>query len=193
MASIHENAAIAATMFVAVTVAARAADTVTADDTSAFPCGDALYRRFTVDAVDEGPPRGNARKILRYGVRTARAAPAFRKIRAWQAPIWRRRRPTMFYMFIGPDFLYADAFYSKATTYVLSALEPVGSVPISEIAARGVRSRSTSRALAGSILSFSFFITKLDEDRSERRAGPAAPCRSFMFSCALGQDIRDVV
>ena len=35
----------------------------------------------------------------------------------------------MFYMFSGPDFLYADAFYSKATTYVLSALEPVGSVP----------------------------------------------------------------
>ena len=32
----------------------------------------------------------------------------------------------MFYMFSGPDFLYADAFYSKATTYVLSALEPVG-------------------------------------------------------------------
>ena len=34
----------------------------------------------------------------------------------------------MFYMFSGPDFLYADAFYSKATTYVLSALDP-GPVP----------------------------------------------------------------
>ena len=32
----------------------------------------------------------------------------------------------MFYMFSGPDFLYADAFYSKASTYVLGALEPVG-------------------------------------------------------------------
>ena len=35
----------------------------------------------------------------------------------------------MFYMFSGPDFLYADAFYSKASTYVLGALEPVGAVP----------------------------------------------------------------
>ncbi len=26
----------------------------------------------------------------------------------------------MFYMFSGPDFLYANAFYSKAKTYVLA-------------------------------------------------------------------------
>ena len=51
------------------------------------------------------------------------------KIRTWADTNLAAPRPTMFYMFSGPDFLYADAFYSKATTYVLSALEPVGSVP----------------------------------------------------------------
>ena len=32
-------------------------------------------------------------------------------------------------MFSGPDFLYANAFYPNAKTYVLAGLEPVGTVP----------------------------------------------------------------
>ena len=51
------------------------------------------------------------------------------KVRAWSDANVAAPKPTMFYMFSGPDFLYANAFYPKATTYVLSALEPPGSVP----------------------------------------------------------------
>ncbi len=68
----------------------------------------------------------------------------------------------MFYMFSGPDFLYADAFYGKATTYVLSALEPPGSVPdLTRLSHGGVGAAlyNVERSLS-SILSFSFFITK---------------------------------
>jgi hypothetical protein len=36
---------------------------------------------------------------------------------------------TVYYMFSGPDFLYADAFFPNASTYVLAGLEPVGQVP----------------------------------------------------------------
>jgi hypothetical protein len=36
---------------------------------------------------------------------------------------------TMYYMFSGPDFLYADAFFPDASTYILAGLEPVGQVP----------------------------------------------------------------
>src|SRR5438477_716001 len=36
---------------------------------------------------------------------------------------------TMYYMFSGPDFLYADAFFPNANTYILAGLEPVGQVP----------------------------------------------------------------
>jgi hypothetical protein len=35
----------------------------------------------------------------------------------------------MYYMFSGPDFLYADAFFPNASTYILAGLEPVGQVP----------------------------------------------------------------
>jgi hypothetical protein len=36
---------------------------------------------------------------------------------------------TMYYMFSGPDFLYANAFFPNANTYILAGLEPVGQVP----------------------------------------------------------------
>jgi hypothetical protein len=36
---------------------------------------------------------------------------------------------TVYYMFSGPDFLYADAFFPNASTYILAGLEPVGQVP----------------------------------------------------------------
>ncbi len=84
------------------------------------------------------------------------------RIRAWADSNLSAPRPAMFYMFSGPDFLYANAFYSKASTYVLSALEPVGSVPdLTKLSRGGVASalHNVERSL-GSILSFSFFITK---------------------------------
>ena len=40
------------------------------------------------------------------------------RIRAWADTNLAAPKPTMFYMFSGPDFLYANAFYPKATTYV---------------------------------------------------------------------------
>ena len=40
-----------------------------------------------------------------------------------------RSSNTMYYMFSGPDFLYAYAFFPNASTYILAGLEPVGQVP----------------------------------------------------------------
>ena len=40
-----------------------------------------------------------------------------------------RSAGTMYYMFSGPDFLYAYAFFPNASTYILAGLEPVGQVP----------------------------------------------------------------
>src|SRR6202171_2135772 len=36
---------------------------------------------------------------------------------------------TTYYMFSGPDFLYAYTFFPDASTYILAGLEPVGQVP----------------------------------------------------------------
>jgi hypothetical protein len=40
-----------------------------------------------------------------------------------------RSSGTVYYMFSGPDFLYAKAFFPNASTYILAGLEPVGQVP----------------------------------------------------------------
>jgi hypothetical protein len=40
-----------------------------------------------------------------------------------------RSSGTMYYMFGGPDFLYAYTFFPNANTYILAGLEPVGQVP----------------------------------------------------------------
>jgi hypothetical protein len=97
-------------------------------------------------------------------------------------------------MFSGPDFLYADAFYSKATTYVLSALEPPGSVPdLTRLPGGGVGVAlyDVERSM-GSILSFSFFITK--QMKVDLRAGQISGTLPilYVFLARSGKTIREV-
>ena len=66
------------------------------------------------------------------------------KVRAWADANLAAPKPTMFYFFSGPDFLYANAFYGKATTYVMAALEPSGTMPDLTKLPRGSRCRLLS-------------------------------------------------
>jgi hypothetical protein len=84
------------------------------------------------------------------------------RIHVWTKTEVIKRRPLVFYMFSGPDFLYANALLPDASTYVLSGLEPVGGVPTVE----GLQRASLSRELRAlesslnSVFSFSFFRTR---------------------------------
>jgi hypothetical protein len=80
-----------------------------------------------------------------------------RQIRAWSDDYLGVRRPVLFYMFSGPDFLYADAFFPDAEVYVLSGLEPVG--PIPEITSANRGSLGRIRNAISSSLNLSFFKT----------------------------------
>jgi hypothetical protein len=51
------------------------------------------------------------------------------KARAWSAVNLPSPQPTLYYLFSGPDFLYADSFFPKASTVVMVGLEPPGEVP----------------------------------------------------------------
>ena len=83
-------------------------------------------------------------------------------IHAWRANELKDPQQTLFYFFSGPDFLYADAFFPDASTYVLSGLEVLG--PIPGIAEPGRRSLagplSQLRASLNPVLSYSFFRTR---------------------------------
>jgi hypothetical protein len=116
------------------------------------------------------------------------------RIRAWTDTNLAAPKPTMFYMFSGPDFLYANAFYSKASTYVLSALEPVGSVPdLSRLPRGGIASAlyNVERSL-GSILSFSFFITK--DMKTDLQAGQISGTLPilYVFLARSGMNVKSV-
>ena len=80
------------------------------------------------------------------------------RIRGWRQQNLTSHRPTLLYFFSGPDFLYADAFFPEATTYILAGLEPIG--PIPQITAANHGALPGLRASLNSVLNLSFFRTR---------------------------------
>src|SRR5471030_1620559 len=186
-------AAIAAFAVLVALTPARAADTATANDTARFLAGMQPSADSPLAPLTKNPSwQRHARFFDETFGRLEQNQ--ISKIRAWADANLAAPRPTMFYMFSGPDFLYADAFYSKATTYVLSALEPVGAVPdLTKLPRGGIGSNlyDVERSL-GSILSFSFFITK--EMKTDLRAGQVSGTLPllYVFLARSGKTIREV-
>lgn len=86
------------------------------------------------------------------------------KIREWsgqQLAETVAEKGTLFYMFSGPDALYAQTFFPNAATTVLCGLEPVGTVPDVTAIPRTTLDSALSnlRTSMNSVLSFSFFRT----------------------------------
>ena len=169
------------------------AQTATVDDTAKFlagmmPSADSPLAPLTQDAAWQRHARFFDSAFGQLEQRQ------ISKIRAWADTNLAAPRPTMFYMFSGPDFLYANAFYSKASTYVLSALEPVGAVPdLSRLPRGGVASalHNVERSL-GSILSFSFFITK--DMKGDLQAGQISGTLPilYVFLARSGMTVKSV-
>jgi hypothetical protein len=186
-------AALAATMLLALMLPARAADTVTADDTARFLAGMQPSTNSPLTPLTKDPGWQRHAKFFdtAFGHLEERQVS---KIRAWADANLAAPRPTMFYMFSGPDFLYADAFYSKATTYVLSALEPVGSVPdLTRLPRGGIGAALYNvEHSMGTILSFSFFITKMMKvDLHAGQLNGTLPIL-YVFLARSGKTIKDV-
>ena len=117
-----------------------------------------------------------------------------KRIRAWSKKHIPGTRKQMLYMFSGPDFLYANAFFPDAETYVLSALEPVGPIPNLWRLSPGARAGALQelRASMQSVLSYSFFITK--QMKSHLRSGNMRGTLPvlFVFLARSGKTITNV-
>jgi hypothetical protein len=116
------------------------------------------------------------------------------KVRAWSRENLTERRPVMFYMFSGPDFLYADAFFPNATTYVLSGLEPIGPIPDVTRLSRGSLPHALGhlRSSLNNVLNYSFFVTR---DMSRKLHGGQLPGTLpilYVFLARSGKTIGDV-
>jgi hypothetical protein len=192
MRHLAKIAALAAIIYLAAAFASRAAETVTADDTARFlagmmPSADSPLMPLTRDPAWQHHAHFFDAAFAQLEQRQ------LSRIRAWAETNLAAPRPTMFYMFSGPDFLYANAFYSKATTYVLSALEPPGSVPdLARLPSGSVGAAlyNVERSL-GSVLSFSFFITKqMKIDLHAGQMGGTLPIL-YVFLARSGKTIRE--
>jgi hypothetical protein len=183
--------ALVAMLWLAAVAPSRAADPVTANDTARFLAGMPPSEQSPLAALTKDPAWQRHARFFdsAFGHLEERQ---LSKIRTWAGVNLAAPRPTMFYMFSGPDFLYADAFYSNATTYVLSALEPVGSVPdLARLPYLGSTLNDIERSMS-SILNFSFFITKhMKTDLRADQVSGTLPIL-YVFLVRSGKTIRDV-
>ena len=187
-------ATLAAALLVAALLPVRAADSATVDDTAKFLAGMMPSSDSPLTPLTKDPSWQRHAKFFdsAFGQLETRQ---LAKIRSWSDTHLAAPRSTMFYMFSGPDFLYANAFYSKATTYVLSALEPPGSVPdLMKLPRGGIGAalNNVERSL-GSIINFSFFITKqMKTDLRAGQIGGTLPVL-YVFLARSGKTLKSVV
>jgi hypothetical protein len=116
------------------------------------------------------------------------------KIRDWSHTNLTAPKPVLFYMFSGPDFLYANSFFPSATTYVLAGLEPAGQIPdLLQMNAGSVAGGLAAlRNSLRSVLQASYFITSyMGHDLSASRLTGTLPVL-YVFLARTGQTIQDV-
>ncbi|CCE04461.1 conserved exported hypothetical protein [Bradyrhizobium sp. STM 3843] len=174
------------------TIGSALAQTATPDDTARVLAGMQPSAGSPLAALTQDPSWQRHAKFFDHAFGELQQG-QLAKIHAWSDTNLAAPRPTMFYFFSGPDFLYADAFYSKATTYVMAALEPTGPIPDLTRLPRGSVGPELSyveRSLQ-SILSFSFFITKqMKVDLHEGDIDGSLPLL-YVFLARSGKTIHD--
>ena len=115
-------------------------------------------------------------------------------IRTWRAealaPVTQSSRVCL-YLFGGPDFLYANAFFPDAATYVLQGLEPVESIP--DLLTLPIQSLAgilqNLEISLNPVLNFSYFETKdMRADLSRSQLKGVLPI-IFVFIARSGLDI----
>jgi hypothetical protein len=116
------------------------------------------------------------------------------KIRDWSAANLTTSRSVLYYMFSGPDVLYANAFFPNASTYILAGLEPVGQVPDLAKLPRSTVTETLRNVQVslGSILSVSYFITV--NMKKDLNTGPVSGTMPilYVFLARSGKTIRNV-
>src|SRR5215210_3808335 len=113
------------------------------------------------------------------------------RARGWADDYLRGRSANVFYMFSGPDLLYAHALFPGASNYVLCGIEPIGPVP--DVTRVNVGpALANLQASLNSVLNYSFFQTK--EMRLQLGGGQLSGTLPvlYVFLARSGKTIRDV-
>ena len=146
--------------FLLLAPAAQGAETASVNDTAHFLAGMPVAADSPLAPLTKGPSwQQHARSFDATFDRAEKTQ--FAKVRAWSKANLTTHRQTLFYMFSGPDFLYANSFFPDATTYVMAGLEPAGAIPdLSKVPNVAVPDAlRTLHTSTRSILEMSFFKT----------------------------------
>jgi hypothetical protein len=169
------------------------ADTATLDDTARLLAGLAVngpLASFTQTAAWQGHAAAidKAWKTKEYF--------QLEPIAKWMsshADEYHRSSGTMYYMFSGPDFLYANAFFPNASTYILAGLEPVGQVPdLTRMSAETLNANlGALRGSMSTLLITHYFVTK--EMKSQLGSGNVTGTLPilYVFLARLGCTVQE--
>ena len=172
---------------------ALAADAASPDDTARFLAGMPLGSESPLIQLTRDPSWQQHAKLFDdtwKGLDERQLS----NIRTWTAKNIADPRPVLFYFFSGPDFLYANAFFPAADTYVLAALEPVGRIPDVTQLPRGSIGSTLHHleSSLGNILKLSYFITlDMDSKLRQTQLNGTLPVL-YVFLARSGKTVRDV-
>jgi len=117
------------------------------------------------------------------------------KLHAWERnylPEATQPMPVAFYMFSGPDFLYVDQFFPKASVYVLCGKESMGPPPDPLRITNLAGALHNLEDAMSSSLRFSFFITKdMKVDLQSQELNGTLPIL-YVFLARADKSITDV-
>jgi hypothetical protein len=173
--------------------AANAAEVATPNDTARFLAGLPPSAESPLAAFTQSP--GWRQHASAFGASFDNVDKSqLSKVRAWSQANVTTTRSVLFYMFGGPDFLYANSFYPNASTYVLSGLEAVGEQP-DVLKLNPAAMTSALEGLRGSlrsVLATSYFITSyMGHDLYRSRLTGTLPVL-YVFLARTGHTIQDV-
>ncbi|MGI8438233.1 MAG: hypothetical protein ACR2NX_15265, partial [Chthoniobacterales bacterium] len=121
----------------------------------------------------------------------------FAGIQHWEASYFPEASgpvPVVYYLFSGPDYLYADQFFPNASTYILAGTEPIGPLPdVTRFAGPSLEAALGNLQTAlNSVLSFSFFITKDMKNDLQREELQGTLPIFYVFLARAGKSITDI-
>jgi hypothetical protein len=179
-------------LLLAVTAPALYADAVSPNDTARFLAGLPPAADSPLAALTKDP--GWQQHVNAFNSTFDRVEQTqISKVRAWSASHLSEPKSTLFYMFSGPDFLYANAFFPKAKTYVMAGLEPAGAIPdLTKLRGSMGSDLTQLRNSLRWILQYSYFITsQMSSDLHRGRLTGTLPVL-YVFMARSGKTIREV-
>jgi hypothetical protein len=185
--------ALAVSILLLVTGAARAGEGQTADDIAHFiagmpPSADSPLNALTAE------PEWRRHAAFFNTIWKDFEDRQLSRVKEWSGENVKQSQPVLYYMFSGPDFLYADAFFPNAKTVIMSGLEPSGPIPqLSDISAHTLgRELGAIRGALGNLLKHGYFITsEMGSQLSRSRFYGTTPV-IYLFLARSGKTIRDV-